>query len=81
MVGGGSGQFERKKNSGSRADAENMLTIEINEREVPLKVARHFRGRITCRIWRWLGHGLWGFERWVAGGIVHRTTRRITFGR
>jgi hypothetical protein len=50
-------------------------------REAKLKVAGHFCGRITCRIWRWFGHRLWRFERWVARGIMHRPTGRITFGR
>jgi hypothetical protein len=46
-----------------------------------VKIARHLRGRIICRVWRWLGHRLWRFKCGVAGRIMHRTTRRITFGR
>jgi hypothetical protein len=60
---------------------EGASTIEIKEREAWLTVDRHFRGRITCGIWRWLSHRLRGFKRRIARWIMHRTTGRITFGR
>jgi hypothetical protein len=61
-----------------RAEGSYMPTMT---REAKLKVAGHFCGRITCWIWRWFGHRLWRFERWVARGIMHRATGGITFGR
>jgi hypothetical protein len=59
---------------------EGASTIEIKEREAWLTVDRHFRGRITCRIWCWLSHRLRGFKRRIARWIMHRTTGRITSG-
>jgi hypothetical protein len=74
-------RIQQEKYSGGRAEGQDTPTIEVKDREVKLKVSGHFGGRITCRIWRWFGHGLWRFECGVARGIMHRTTRRITFGR
>jgi hypothetical protein len=45
------------------------------------RIARHFGGRITCRIWRRLGQWLGRFNGRIARWIMHRLVGRITFGR
>jgi hypothetical protein len=73
-------QSRTKPGPESRGRAEGPVHAD-NDPRGELKVAGHFCGRITCRIRRWFGHRLWRFERWVARGIMHRATGRITFGR